>query len=256
MAVTKKTRFEVFKRDSFTCQYCGKIAPDVILEVDHINPKCKGGKDDIMNLITSCFDCNRGKGGRELSDNSTIKKQHNQLSILQQRREQLDMMIEWRSCLEDMSHDLFDIFKDELNSFYDYPFDDESENKQILRSIKKYGIETMITAIEKVCTYQEYKNGYINYRTIIKDIRKKAYYLGNPGTNNKGYVIGILTNKIYENNNYCTGHNVSKDWIIKLIDDIEKDGKDCSNIVQDAKDSINLEQFMSIYGYVFTGEKK
>jgi 5-methylcytosine-specific restriction endonuclease McrA len=60
--VSKKTRFEVFKRDDFTCQYCGKTPPEVILEVDHINPKSKGGTGDINNLITACFDCNRGKG--------------------------------------------------------------------------------------------------------------------------------------------------------------------------------------------------
>lgn len=40
--ISKKTRFEVFKRDSFTCQYCGRTAPDVILEIDHINPVNNG----------------------------------------------------------------------------------------------------------------------------------------------------------------------------------------------------------------------
>ena len=36
--LSKSVRFEVFKRDSFKCQYCGKSAPDVVLEVDHIIP--------------------------------------------------------------------------------------------------------------------------------------------------------------------------------------------------------------------------
>lgn len=49
--ITKKLRFEVFKRDAFTCQYCGRMVPDVILEVDHINPVANGGDNDIMNLI-------------------------------------------------------------------------------------------------------------------------------------------------------------------------------------------------------------
>ena len=37
-SLSKKIRFEVFKRDKFTCQYCGKTAPNVVLEVDHIEP--------------------------------------------------------------------------------------------------------------------------------------------------------------------------------------------------------------------------
>lgn len=61
MAISKKIRFEVFKRDGFRCGYCGKTPPEVTLEVDHINPKKLDGSDEIENLITACFDCNRGK---------------------------------------------------------------------------------------------------------------------------------------------------------------------------------------------------
>lgn len=60
--LTKKMRFDVFKRDSFVCQYCGSTPPKAVLEVDHINPVANGGKNSLDNLITSCFDCNRGKG--------------------------------------------------------------------------------------------------------------------------------------------------------------------------------------------------
>lgn len=67
MSISKKKRFEVFKRDSFTCQYCGSTPPKVVLEADHIQPKSKNGSDDINNLVTSCFDCNRGKSKTELS---------------------------------------------------------------------------------------------------------------------------------------------------------------------------------------------
>ena len=55
------TRFAILKRDDFTCQYCGRKAPFVVLEVDHIYPKSKGGRWKLENLITSCFECNRGK---------------------------------------------------------------------------------------------------------------------------------------------------------------------------------------------------
>lgn len=72
--LSKKMRFEVFKRDKFTCQYCGRMSPDVILEVYHIKPVAEGGTNDLINLVTSCRDCNRGKGKRKISDNSAVKR--------------------------------------------------------------------------------------------------------------------------------------------------------------------------------------
>lgn len=68
MAIGKTLRFEIFARDAFTCQYCGRRPPDVVLEVDHIHPQSKGGLDEPVNLITSCFDCNRGKRDRLVSE--------------------------------------------------------------------------------------------------------------------------------------------------------------------------------------------
>lgn len=67
-AISAKTRFDIFKRDAFICQYCGSHPPTVILHVDHINPVAKGGFNDHDNLVTSCSACNMGKGPRELSD--------------------------------------------------------------------------------------------------------------------------------------------------------------------------------------------
>lgn len=66
--IGKKLRFDVFKRDSFTCQYCGAHPPKVVLHVDHIDPVANGGSNNIDNLITSCECCNLGKGPRLLSD--------------------------------------------------------------------------------------------------------------------------------------------------------------------------------------------
>jgi hypothetical protein len=68
MEIGKSLRFEIFARDVFTCQYCGQRPPDVILEADHIHPVSKGGSDDTINLITSCFDCNRGKRAKVISE--------------------------------------------------------------------------------------------------------------------------------------------------------------------------------------------
>lgn len=65
-AIGKRQRFEIFKRDGFTCQYCGRTPPTVILECDHITPVAEGGTNDSDNLTAACFDCNRGKGATSL----------------------------------------------------------------------------------------------------------------------------------------------------------------------------------------------
>lgn len=65
-SLSVSVRFRIFHRDGFTCQYCGRKPPDVILEVDHIRPVANGGANDEMNLVTSCADCNRGKGATNL----------------------------------------------------------------------------------------------------------------------------------------------------------------------------------------------
>ncbi len=87
MALTKKIRFEVFKRDGFSCAYCGKCPPEAVLEVDHIEPKSKGGGDNIENLITACFDCNRGK--RDIPLDKIPSQLSETLSILKEKESQL-----------------------------------------------------------------------------------------------------------------------------------------------------------------------
>lgn len=70
-----KHRMQVFDRDGFRCRYCGISVidnKDVLLEIDHIIPKSKGGTNNIDNLITSCSNCNRGKGDVLLNYNPMV----------------------------------------------------------------------------------------------------------------------------------------------------------------------------------------
>ncbi|MFI9598873.1 HNH endonuclease [Streptomyces sp. NPDC052043] len=61
MAVSKRLRYEIFRRDAHTCRCCGASAPDVPLRVDHVTPVALGGTDTADNLVTSCEPCNSGK---------------------------------------------------------------------------------------------------------------------------------------------------------------------------------------------------
>ncbi len=68
MAISKRLRFEVFKRDGYTCQYCGASAPETVIQVDHIVPVSLGGRDEPANLLTACVACNSGKGSSSGQD--------------------------------------------------------------------------------------------------------------------------------------------------------------------------------------------
>ncbi len=53
---------EIFHRDDYTCQYCGKKGR--ALTIDHVIPRYRGGPHTWQNLVTACSSCNRHKGGR------------------------------------------------------------------------------------------------------------------------------------------------------------------------------------------------
>lgn len=61
-SVWSAIRMTVFRRDDFTCRYCGKRG--VVLECDHVVPVSRGGSHDDTNLVTACVRCNRSKGSK------------------------------------------------------------------------------------------------------------------------------------------------------------------------------------------------
>ena len=58
----KISRFGIFARDNFACQYCGN--EHKTLTVDHIIPKSRNGAHSWDNVVTACMDCNHKKAGR------------------------------------------------------------------------------------------------------------------------------------------------------------------------------------------------
>lgn len=62
----KLSRKEVFRRDRYTCQYCGKKLKN--LTIDHILPRHLGGKQSWGNIVAACKACNHKKGGRTIHE--------------------------------------------------------------------------------------------------------------------------------------------------------------------------------------------
>ncbi len=60
----KFNRRNIYQRDNFTCQYCGKVLPRNELTIDHVIPRSRGGKSNWQNVVLACIQCNADKGDR------------------------------------------------------------------------------------------------------------------------------------------------------------------------------------------------
>jgi len=64
----KFTRRNIYKRDKNTCQYCGRTFRPEELNIDHVVPLSRGGKDTWENVVCSCISCNLRKGNKTLKE--------------------------------------------------------------------------------------------------------------------------------------------------------------------------------------------
>ena len=76
----KETRFGIYLRDRFECQYCSRDlhnARPMDVTLDHLKPRCKGGTNDPRNLVTACRRCNcsrKDRSWREFADGEAIQR--------------------------------------------------------------------------------------------------------------------------------------------------------------------------------------
>ncbi|MCL2518400.1 MAG: HNH endonuclease [Oscillospiraceae bacterium] len=199
--LSRKLRFEVLKRDRFTCQYCGKKSPDVTLQIDHVTPVSKGGTDDIINLVTSCPDCNQGKTNVLLDDNSALGRQREHLENLQERREQIEMMFEWKKSLDVLKDHSTDLFVDYIKDIVSPYEPTEKQIKDIQILAKKYQMDEIFAAIDKSKNvYLKYDENYnFTQESINIFISKIGGILFNstksPVENKMYYIRGVCKNK-------------------------------------------------------------
>jgi len=200
-AISKKLRFEVFKRDKFTCQYCGKQAPNVVLEVDHIQPVSKAGKNGILNLITSCIECNRGKTNIELDDHSALSKQRKQLELLQERRAQIELMFKWKKELEKIDDDTTDMVVSYIgNKIAGFSLNAKGAST-IAALTKKYGLADILEAVDlSAIKYLRYDGeGKLTRESVEDFINKIGGILVNkrkpPVEAKLAYIKGICRNR-------------------------------------------------------------
>lgn len=160
-SLSKKLRFDLFKRDEFTCQYCGSTPPKVVLEVDHIKPVSQGGDNDIDNLVTSCFDCNRGKGSRTLDvAPDTVQRKREKLM---EREEQIKA---FERAKKRKSRRINKAIKQVEEVFQeDYPNKrfKRSFNPSMTKFVEAIDIQTLQDAMAKACNVTQGSNDAIRY---------------------------------------------------------------------------------------------
>jgi len=157
----KKVRFNVFKRDAFTCQYCGSKPPAVVLEVDHIHPVSKGGTDEIDNLITACFDCNRGKSSGLLSAiPQSLEERAEQLREKHEQIKAYERLLKTIKRKEDADIDrVEDVFREYFNGFVF----SENFRDSVRLFLQKLLRDEVESAMHKACSRIKTRHEAIKY---------------------------------------------------------------------------------------------
>lgn len=170
-SLSKKMRFDVFKRDLFVCQYCDSSPPSVVLEVDHIIPVSKGGKNRVDNLITACFDCNRGKSDGSL--NVAPKSILDKADVLAEKMAQLKafdkLQREKRKLEEGYIDEVEYVFSSKFNRYFSLRF-----RNSVRRFLSDMTVFELMDAMNNACSRIKDPESAVKYFcgicwTIIKE---------------------------------------------------------------------------------------
>jgi hypothetical protein len=244
--ISKKTRFEVFKRDAFTCQYCGRKSPDVVLQIDHIKPVSKGGTNEILNLVTSCDECNSGKSNRELSDKESIKKQQKELEKLQEKKEQLEMLFDWKKELTEIDEYAIEKLADYWNDLSPGWELNENGMDDLRKYYKKYSVNEIIDAMNIAATqYFKYTKDFkITKETYEEAFQKipgicqaKKTEKYNPYIQDMYYIRGILKNKL---------PHFNEKRMFAIMHDCVKSGVDILDMREASKSITSWQEWISL----------
>lgn len=100
MAISKRLRFEILRRDNFQCRYCGAKPPEAELRVDHVKPEALGGSNEPENLVASCEPCNSGKSSVALDGPVVADIERDAIRWAQAIRVAADAMVEEQWAIE------------------------------------------------------------------------------------------------------------------------------------------------------------
>lgn len=148
MAIGKRTRFEILKRDGFKCKYCGATpAAGVVLHIDHVEAVANGGSDDPANLVVACKDCNLGKSAVPLEQ----RKFKHQLAG-EEEKEHLEQLKAYLAYQKELHATKQDIEATVLAHWQERVGDNLPRSLPgiLANATKEFGVERVIDAIDVV----------------------------------------------------------------------------------------------------------
>lgn len=231
-AVSPRSRFEIFKRDKFTCQYCGSKAPDVVLEVDHIAPVAEGGTNDPLNLVTACTTCNGGKGARRLSDDAEVQRQRDRIEDLAERRLQMEAMLEWRAELSRLAEEQVDVCDAAMQAYAPKFQLSKGGRAKAGKYVEKYGLDAVLDAIDIAFTRYYSADDDATWEVAFQKVggvlhvRQQAAV--NPARARGFYIRGILLNRGLFDTRAVELVEVAHSWGVDL-DEVEYLAKTSKN---------------------------
>ena len=248
--IPKSVRFEVLKRESFKCHYCGAAAPDVLPQVDHIKPVSKGGTNDLLNLITSCAACNAGKSDKALDDKSALQKSRKQMDELQARREQFEMMMNWQEGLRNLEDETVTRvceYWHRLAPGYECTADDQAE---VAKWIKQFSPEEVCKAMDAAAsqylihdtdgntTDTSWDEAFTKIPGICRNKR------AGPDVARLYYIRGIVRKRLADR-----GYYYDHEGCIILLKDALSSGVPLQELEVLAKEARNWSQFRDAVGH-------
>jgi 5-methylcytosine-specific restriction endonuclease McrA len=66
------SRRNIYRRDRYTCQYCGARPGSELLSIDHVLPRSRGGRSTWENCVLACLACNKRKANRTLDESGLV----------------------------------------------------------------------------------------------------------------------------------------------------------------------------------------
>lgn len=172
--LSKRTRFKVFQRDEFTCMYCWRNPQDhkIALEVDHKISVKDWWTNDIINLVTSCYDCNRWKRWDSIITWTELEDTKFELEKIKDRLEQIQYISNLKTYIKEKEKEIEDnkfAFIQNIMVWYSDIFINKMQTR-IRNQYKKYWydidiLEEALHITENKFSYKEefYQKDYMKY---------------------------------------------------------------------------------------------